>query len=299
MSAGSGELDPREIRRSFTRAAAGYEEAAYLQREVADRLLERLELIKLEPARILDLGSGPGRAAEALKRRHRKAQVIALDLAPPMAALAAGRSRWLRPVEAVCADAHRLPLASSSVDLVFSSLMLHWIGNRDACFDELRRVMRPGGLVLFTTFGPDTLKELRESWAVANGHTHVHRFDDMHHIGDELVQAGFHDPVMDCETLTVRYPEARDLMRDLKAIGAHNAGTDRPRGLTGRRRFRHVLDHYERFRDDGMLPATWEVVYGHALAPEEGQPRRTEGGQEASFSVENLRKTIRQRTPEQ
>lgn len=290
MTAG---LDDREIRRAFARAAPGYDEAAFLQREVADRLLERLEMIRIEPARILDLGCGTGRASEALKQRHRRTQVIGLDLAHTMARRARRRSRWMRPVEAVCGDARRLPLAGNSIDLVFSSLMFQWVGDRRACFDELRRVMRPEGVLLFTTFGPDTLTELRESWAAANGRPHVHDFDDMHHIGDELVQAGFSDPVMDSETLTVTYPDARRLMRDLKAIGAHNASTHRHRGLTGRRRFERVLESYERYRVDGVLPATWEVVYGHALAPREGQPRRTEGGQEAAFSVDSLRRTIR------
>ncbi len=293
MTAERHALDEREVRRAFGRAAAGYDEAAFLQREVADRLLERLEVIRIEPRRVLDLGCGTGRSAEILKRRFRKARVVALDQALPMAARAGARSRWMRPVDALCADARRLPLASGSVDLVFSSLMLQWVDDRAACFDELRRVLRPGGLLLFTSFGPDTLRELRESWAAANGHAHVHDFDDMHHLGDELVAAGFRDPVMDGETLTVTYDDARQLMRDLKAIGAHNASTGRSRGLTGRDRFQCMLDHYERFRADGRLPATWEVVYGHALAPEEGQPRRTAGGQEASFSVDSLRRTIK------
>lgn len=289
----TAELDDREIRRAFTRAAPAYDEAAFLQREVADRLLGRLDLIRIEPVRILDLGCGTGRASEALKQRHRKAQVVGMDLAQAMARRARRRSRWMRPVDAVCGDARRLPLAANSIDLVFSNLMLQWVADRRACFDELRRVMRPGGILLFTTFGPDTLVELRDSWAAANGNPHVHEFDDMHHLGDDLVRAGFSDPVMDMETLTVTYPDARRLMRDLKAIGAHNASPGRARGLTGRRRFQRVLESYEHYRADGVLPATWEVVYGHALAPEEGQPRRTEGGQEAAFSVDSLRRTIR------
>lgn len=286
-------LDDREIRRAFDRAAPGYDEAAFLEREVADRLLERLEVIRTEPATILDLGSGTGRASEILKQRHRKAGVVALDLAFGMARRARRRSRWMRPVHAVCADARRLPLAANSIDLVMSNLMLPWIGDRRGCFDELRRVMRPDGVLLFTTFGPDTLGELRHSWAAANDGTHVHDFDDMHHIGDELVQAGFVDPVMDVETLTVTYPDARSLMRDLKGSGAHNTSAHRTRGLTGRKRFQRMLAGYEQYRTNGVLPATLEVVYGHALAPKEGQPRRTEGGQEASFSVDSLRSTIR------
>lgn len=293
MSASLPRLDRREIRRAFQRAAAGYDEAAFLQREVEDRLLDRVALVQLSPERILDLGSGTGRASERLKHRFRKAQVCAVDQAPAMAARARRRSRWLRPIEAVCADALQLPLAANSFDLVFSNLMLQWVEEREPCFDELRRVLRPGGVLLFTTFGPDTLNELRESWAEANGSTHVHEFDDMHHLGDELLRAGFADPVMDAETVTVTYEDARALMRDLKAIGAHNASTARARTLTGKAHFRRMLDAYERYRSDGRLPATYEVVYGHALAPAEGQPRRTERGQEASFSVDHLKKTLR------
>lgn len=292
MTAG---LDEREIRRAFARAAPAYDQAAFLQQEVTDRLLERLEVIRFEPASILDLGCGTGRAGEVLKQRHRKASVVALDVAHDMARRARRRSRWMRPLSAVCADARRLPLAAGSVDLVFSSLALQWVADRSGCFNELRRVMRPDGVLLFTTLGPDTLAELRESWAAVNGGAHVHEFDDMHHIGDELVAAGFADPVMDAETLTVTYPDARGLMRDLKATGAHNASTGRPRGLTGRTRFRRMLDHYERYRTGGSLPATLEVVYGHALAPKEGQPRHTREGQEASFSVDSLRGTIRRK----
>lgn len=288
-------LDDREIRRAFERAAPRYDEAAFLQREVADRLLERLEVIRIDPSRILDLGCGTGRASDALKQRHRKARVLGLDPVHAMARRTRRRSRWMRPVDAVCGDARRLPLASNSIDLVFSNLMLPWVGDRRACFDELRRVMRPDGVLLFTTFGPDTLGELRQSWAAANDGPHVHDFDDMHHVGDELVQAGFSDPVMDVETLTVAYPDVRSLMRDLKASGARNARTDRARGLTGRRGFQSMLERYEQHRSDGVIPATLEVVYGHALAPKEGQPRRTEGGQEASFSVDSLRNTIRRK----
>lgn len=290
-------LDPRAVRRAFARAAAGYDEAAFLEGEVGERLLDRAAMIRLQPSRILDLGSGTGRVAGALKQRFRKAQVIAADAAFPMALHSRRRSRWLRPVEAVCADAARLPVAANSLDLVCSNLMLPWVEDRRACFDELRRVLKPGGVLLFTTFGPDTLMELRASWAEADDGVHVHAFDDMHHLGDELVDAGFDDPVVDAETLIVTYGDARRLLRELKAAGAGNAAADRPRGLTGKARFRRMLAAYEPHRVEGALPATFEVVYGHALAPEEGRPRRTAGGQEASFSVDNLRRTIRRRDP--
>lgn len=293
----SSPLDPRAVRRAFQRAAPGYEDGAFLFREIEDRLLERVALLKIEPARILDLGTGPGRAAESLKRRFRKARVVALDLAPGMASRARARSRWLRPVDALCADAARLPLASGTFDLAFSNLMLPWVTERAVCFDELRRVLGSGGVLLFTTLGPDTLKEFREAWDETGESAHVHGFDDMHHIGDELVAAGFDDPVMDAEFLTVNYEDVMGLARDLKRTGAHNASTERPRALTGKARWRRMRDAYERLRTADGLPATCEVVYGHALAPPEGRPRRTAEGQEATFSVDNLRSTIRRREP--
>lgn len=291
----TGALDRSAVRRAFERAAAGYDDAAFLYREIEHRLLERVDLLKLTPRRILDLGSGPGRAAAALKRRFRKARVVALDRAPEMARRSRARSRWFRPVEAVNADALNLPLATGSIDLAFSNLTLPWVDRRMSCFDELRRVLKPGGVVLFTTFGPDTLKELREAWQEAGGSARVHEFDDMHHVGDELVGAGFDDPVMDAEILTVNYREVLDLAHDLRRTGTQNASAGRPRALTGKTCWRRMQDAYERRRTSQGLPATWEVVYGHALAPPQGRPRRTAEGQEATFSVDKLRSTIRRR----
>jgi len=164
----------------------------------------------------------------------------------------------------VCADAERLPFVDASFDLVFSNLMLQWATDNDATFAELRRVLRPGGLLLFTSFGPDTLRELRESWARVDDYNHVNLFMDMHDVGDALLNARFADPVMDVEKLTVTYPDARRLMRDLKQIGAHNVTGGRPRGLTGKRHLQAMIDAYERFRSDGLLPASYEIVYGHA-----------------------------------
>ena len=175
----------------------------------------------------------------------------------------------------VCADASRLPLAAGTIDLVWSNLTLQWINDASAAFAEFHRVLRVGGLVMFTTFGPDTLKELRAAFAGVDGATHVSRFIDMHDVGDMLVRAGFADPVMDMETITLTYADATTMMRELKAIGAHNATVGRPRGLTGRARWSRVLARLEAFRRDGRLPATYEVVYGHAWKPE---PRFADDG---------------------
>jgi malonyl-CoA O-methyltransferase len=269
-------IDKASVRRSFDRAAVAYDAAAVLQREIGGRLLERLDYCRLAPKTILDLGCGTGQAIGALMRRYPKARVIALDFAFGMLRLARRRGTWLNRPRLVCADAEALPLADSCVDLIVSNATLQWCNDLDQTFRDLLRVLRPGGLLMFSSFGPDTLKELRAAWAAADGHrpgqtyalTHVSPFADMHDVGDALVRARFADPVMDAEHLTLTYPGLRELMRDLKGIGAHNAGSGRHRGLTGPRRLAALEAAYEAHRRDGRLPATYEVVYGHAWAPE-------------------------------
>lgn len=266
-----GPIDKDAARRSFEQAAVGYDGAAVLQREMADRMLERLDYIRLEPELVLDLGAGTGYAIPGLQRRFGAARILALDFAPAMLRQARDREDLRGPALYVCADAETLPLADAGVDLIYSNATLQWCNDLRRTFGECLRVLRPGGLLLFTTFGPDTLWELRDAWATADGHSHVSPFPDMHHVGDALVQARFANPVMDAERLTVTYEKARDLMRDLKILGAHNATSARSRGLTGRRRLIAVEQAYETHRREGRLPASYEVVYGHAWAPE--QPR--------------------------
>lgn len=266
-------IDKTRLRQRFDRAAERYDEAAVLQHEVAGRMLERLELIKIDPRVILDVGCGTGRGTAALMARYRKARVLALDLAPGMLRQTRRRLRWRRRLSVVCADAERLPLADARVDLLYSNLTLQWCNDVDAVFAGFRRVMRAGGALMFSTFGPDTLKELRACWEQVDGHTHVNSFIDMHDIGDALLRAGFADPVVDMEMITVTYRDARTLMQDLKCIGAANVTAGRARGLTGRARMQAVEQAYERFRNaQGLLPATYEIVYGHAWAPEAPPP---------------------------
>jgi malonyl-CoA O-methyltransferase len=267
------DIDLARVRRSFDRSARAYDAAAVLQRRVRDELLERLDVVRLEPAVVLDLGAGTGHASLALKRRYRSSQVIALDLADGMLREAGRRQTLLRRFRRVCGQAAALPLRDASVDLVFSNLMLQWCQDPDAVFGEVRRVLKPGGLFTFTTFGPDTLVELRRAWAAADSRTHVNRFIDMHDLGDALVRSGLAEPVMDVERFTLTYAEVRDLMRDLKDIGAHNANAGRPRGLTGKGTLARMTAAYEAFRKDGRLPATHEVVYGQAWCPV-APPRR-------------------------
>ncbi len=260
--------DKALARRSFERAAAGYDRAAALQQEVGRRLLERLDLMKIQPRRVLDLGCGTGQCLPDLMSRYRSAEVVALDIALPMLGQARRRGRWLRRPLCICADAERLPFGDACFDLVFSNLMLQWCVDLEVVFGELQRILRPGGLLLFTSFGPDTLRELRDSWARVDGYTHVNAFQDMHDVGDALLRTRFAHPVMDVERLTVTYPDLWQLMRELKQIGAHNVTAGRPRGLTGKVQVQRLLQAYEQFRRDGVLPASYEIVNGHAWATE-------------------------------
>ncbi|HZP66735.1 MAG TPA: malonyl-ACP O-methyltransferase BioC [Rudaea sp.] len=280
-------FDLDHIRHAFGRAARTYKRHAALQREGEDRLLERLDYVQHPPARVLEVGCGPGRAAAALRKRWKSAHVVALDIALPM--LREVRPSWRNPLARVCADARALPLADASVDVLFSNMCIQWIEDLPALFGEFRRVLRPGGYVAFSTFGPDTLRELRAAWAIADNAPHVSRFADIARVGDALMAAGFRDPVLDADHIVMRYADAAELMRALKAIGATNADVRRSRGLTGKGLFRRVLDAYETFREDDGLPATYEIICAHAWGPEPGQPRRSGGVEIASFPVEKLR----------
>lgn len=280
-------FDMHHVQRAFARAAQTYDAHAVLQHEVEQRLLERLDYVTATPARVLDLGCGPGRAAQALRARWKSAQVVALDLAAPMLRLI--KPAWLRPIQRVNADARALPLADASVDVLFSNLCVQWIEDLPALFDECRRVLRPGGYFTFSTFGPDTLHELRAAWGAVDRRPHVSTFVDIARVGDALMHAGFRDPVLDTEHFTLTYGDAFALMRELKAIGATNADPRRARGLTARARLRAVAAAYEAHRTDGVLPATYEVICAHAFAPDPTQPRRRGGAEVASFPIERLR----------
>lgn len=283
------ELDRVRLRRAFEQAAASHDRAAFLHREVGQRLLERLNLIRLQPETILDVGCGVGQITAALLKKYRKARVIALERAPTMVARARQRAPWLRTLHGAVAEPEALPLPAASCDLVFSNLALPWALDLDRVFAEFRRVLKPGGALFFTTLGPDTLSELRRAWA-ADSYNHVNAFFDMHDIGDALLRARLAEPVMDVERLTLTYPDVDRLMRDLKALGAGNVTFGRPRGLTGKGRLRTVQTTYERYRRaDGLLPATCEVVYGHAWGPSPSQLRPRADGP-AVFPLSQLRR---------
>ncbi|MEJ5209777.1 malonyl-ACP O-methyltransferase BioC [Denitratimonas sp. CY0512] len=273
------DLDFQHVRRAFGRAAPGYAAVAVLQREVEKRLLEHLDYVTTPPQRILDIGCGPGFASAALKARWPRAQVIALDLALPMLRQAGKQAGWWRPrFSRICADARALPLAPGSIDLVFSNLCMQWIPDLPALLTQWRQVLAPGGFLACSTFGPDTLHELRAAFAQVDETPHVNGFAPIQALGDGLMSAGFRDPVLDTDHFTLTYASATGLMRELRAIGAGNAASARRRSLTGKARMAAVIEAYDAFRQpDGRLPATWEVIYAHAFAPEPGQPLRSGG----------------------
>jgi malonyl-CoA O-methyltransferase len=273
-------LDKRLLRRAFEKAAAGYDAAAVLQHEICRRMLARLEYIKHRPAAILDAGSGTGNVVAALRVRYPQATLYALDIALAMVRRSRARAPWWRRllgrgVLPVCGDIERLPLRDAAVGMVWSNLALQWVNDAPRTFAEFRRVLAPGGLLMFSTFGPDTLKELRAAYRGTDRYTHINRFIDMHDLGDMLVHGGFADPVMDMEYMTLTYTDVLALMNDLKAIGAHNVTAGRRQGMTARATLAAVKCNYEALRRDGRLPATFEVIYGHAWVP---QPRTTADG---------------------
>jgi len=294
------QLDRNAIRSSFDRAAPGYDEHAVLQREIESRLLERTEFMRREPDMILDLGCGTGSASRALAGQYPRAGVVALDWAPAMlckaAELAAGQpaAAGFNPL---CADMHALPLAARSMDLVFSNLALQWSYDIPAVFQEFRRIMRPDGMLVFTCFGPDTLYELKQAWRAVDDRPHVNDYPDMHDIGDELLSAGFREPVMDAERLTLEYPDVMSLMRELKGLGAHNVASSRSHGLTGKTSLNRMLQAYEPFRRGDRYPASFEIIYGTAFAPRDGQPFKTAEGDVATFSIDALRTRSGKRQP--
>jgi len=267
------EIDRKAMRAAFEKAATSYDAAAVLQQEVAIRLVERMGLMSMKPVSILDAGSGTGFISQLLAERFPKAKITALDLAFNMLKQAKSKrtfkQRWNKQFTFVNAEVESLPFADASVELVISGLTLQWCQDLPKVFKEFKRVLAPGGLLLFSTFGPDTLTELRQSWAEVDDLPHVNAFPDMHDVGDALLQSGFADPVMDMEMLTVTYKDVKTVMSDLKQIGAHNVMQGRSHNMTGKTKLQKMIQAYEKFRVDGLVPVSHEIVYGHAWVAEE------------------------------
>ena len=273
------EIDRQAMRAAFEKAAAGYDAVAVLQQEVANRLVDRMDVMSMKPVSILDVGAGTGFVSQLLAERYPKAKVTALDLAFNMLKQAKNKrsfkQRWNKQFHYVHAEVENLPFADASVELVISGLTMQWCQDLPKVFAEFKRVLAPGGLLLFSSFGPDTLKELRHSWSEVDDLPHVNAFADMHDVGDALMQSGFADPVMDMEMLTVTYKDVKTVMSDLKQIGAHNVMQGRSHNMTGKNKLLNMIQAYEQFRVDGLLPVSHEIVYGHAWVSE---AKNTESG---------------------
>lgn len=305
-SKSSAPIDIKRVRALFARQAR-VADSAFLRREVATRMHERLALVRLAPQRVLDAGCGEGADLPMLQRRFTEAQVFGLDASSDMLAKAQQDhaaafssinrllKKWIAPklgagmgaaTGLLCGDFAKLPFTHNTVDLVWSNLALHWHPQPDRVFAEWRRVLRVDGLLMFSCFGPDTFKELRAAFATIDEMPHALPFVDMHDFGDMLVDAGFSTPVMDMETITVTYQSVEKLMTDVRAWGG-NPLTTRRRSLVGPDAWRRVVVALEKMRrPDGTIPLTFEVIYGHAFRP---VPRVTAGG-EAIIRLERKKK---------
>ncbi len=262
------DLDKDRVRRMADQAARHYDSAAWLPRQVASVLMEHLQPVRIQPARILDVGAGTGICSRLLAQHYRGARVISMDFSTAMLRVARGRGpRWLSKRTVAAGDGASLPLADDSIDLLVSSLMLPSCPAPDAVLLEFHRVLKPGGLLMFSSLGPDTLQELRAAWSAVDAQVHVHAFIDMHDLGDALLRAGFNDVVMDTERVTGRYPEVASLMTELQRLGVSNAARGRHKSLTTPAHLAAMAAEYERFRADSDLPASFEVVFGHAWRP--------------------------------
>lgn len=280
-------LAPKLVRARFDRASGGYDAAAAVIGEIRQRLLERLDLVRLTPERVLDLGAGTGLGTRALKIRYPKAHLLGLDSAFGMTRRADRQRSWWRRFDVAIGDAAVLPLRERVLDLVFSHLMLPWCNSPDAVFAEVARVLRPGGLFLFSSLGPDTGRELRALWRQLDPAVHVHAFMDMHDVGDALLRSGFADPVMDVEHMTITYPDFDTLVAEARALGATNLAAGRPRGLGSKLKLRELRAGYAQLSGPGQpLPVTLEVVYGHAWIPVAS--RRAAGPQEVRVPLRQI-----------
>jgi malonyl-CoA O-methyltransferase len=263
-------LPKSAIAQSFSQAASTYESSAFLQKEVAERLFERLDVMNISPSAILDAGCGTGLCSRKLNKLFSKAKVTGIDIAPGMIDEAKKSNGLFTRIDYQVADIDDLPFEDNSFELIFSNLTVQWLIESKQVYKELNRVLKPGGLLIFSSLGPDTLTELKQSWQQVDSGVHVNNFMDMHIIGDQVHAAHFENTVMDRDIITLTYETMIGLMKDLKAIGAHNIDSNRSKGLMGKNKFESLKAAYENFRwDDGQLPATYEVVFGHAWKKKE------------------------------
>lgn len=277
-----------EICKTFNDHARIYEQTAKIQQEIGNRLFERLDYIKINPQYILDLGCGPGHFSQQLKQRYPHAKIVGFDLAYAMLKQAMNRQRWRKRWSLVRGDMEALPFASGLFDLVFANQVIHWGQSLNQVMSELNRVMNVSGCLMFSTLGPDTFWELRQSWAKVNHYAHANHFIDMHDLGDSLLAEKFLDPVVDMEMLTAHYPTLKQLLQSLRDQGVRNINSARNPGLTGKRSWLDFENAYTTFcTQHGQYPLTYEVVYGHAW---KGAQHRTKTGTETFIPITQLKR---------
>lgn len=275
-----------EICKSFNAKAHGYEQAAKVQREIGERLFERLGYLKMQPQYVLDLGCGPGQFSQRLKKRYPKATIVGIDLAKQMLEMAQKKQGILHKWPLVQCHMANLPFASGTFDLIFANQVVHWASSLPLLWRELNRVMRQDGCLMFSTLGPDTFVELRQ----LNSHAHVNAFADMHDIGDDLLSEQFLDPVVDMERLTAHFDSATSLFSSLKEQGVKNINPLRHGGLTGKSYWKKFIQSIESLQTpQGKIPLTYEVIYGQAW---KGANRCIDSGTETFISVSQLRESF-------
>ena len=254
----------RDVIRRFDFAAAAFADNDFVHRHAFDALLERMRPMQTKTARILDLGCATGAGSRQLAKSFRRSHVTSLDISQNMLANARlSRSRFVR-ISELRADAMQLPLQPGSMDIVFANLLLPWIGNLDGFFTQIARVLRVGGLFVYSTLGPASLLSLRQAWSNDGEHPHVNPFIDMHNVADAVLRAGLRDPVADVDPLLVSYRDLASLFRDLTATGARNCLRARFPGLTGKHQFQCMTDQLQSQFQGGSLSIELELIYGHA-----------------------------------
>lgn len=283
------------IQRHFNRASAHYDRYAYIQREIGLRLLAHLDVMKLAPTRILDIGTSTGYIAQLLQGRYPDASVYGIDLAENLLQQAQRKSTSqsaATKIAYICADAEALPFPAQQFDCVVSNLTLQWC-DIQRVFSEVQRILKPNGLWLFSTLGPDSLFELRRSWQDIDTAAHTLDFTDLHDIGDAIIKARFTEPVMEMEKITFHYASMAELLADIRGIGAQNIHPQQSQGLMGKQRWQTFLERFQQlFCRDTIYPLTYEIVYGHAWKPERDDTVASDEMGVAHFPLAYLRRPI-------
>lgn len=280
-----------QLVQNFNLAAPEYDQYAILQKYTAEELIDRVDIMNIQPKTVLDLGSGTGRVSRQLSEKFPKTQIVQVDISPCMLKKARDLQRNKNQTGSyLCADAERLPFTNNSFDMVISNLMLQWAEDLQKIIVDVVAALKPGGVFVFTTLGPSTLMELRDAWASVDNLKHVNDFMDMHIMGDALIAAGLSDPVMETDSVVMKFESVREIMKHLKNLGVHNINRNRRHTLTGKGKMSALIEAYETWREQNGLPCSYEVVYGHAWKPGLHEP--TPAKQEHTFSLDALKQSL-------